>query len=459
MNANKLEASRLPKQSFAPKNILNKAIEQVKNPKNFNSYNNKKTTVNRSISLKDSVPLNLKSIITNSNSVSNLNVIAETINENETFLGNDSQSTLSNRSSLDDMNEDYGNSNKYDNGGYKSEMNYSEARTYRMMNNKFSETYKEIIKGLLTEKLLAYQMQYQSYLPDGQVLVDDEVESLNNYKQHQIEKKNQRRQKNLSISINNNNSNNNVTNVRRGSNSFSAGIKPAIKLNRVATAYEKKNPRSPADQLNVSTRFKEFIDSNTNNNVVNFSMQKRPSLFSAPQSTVEEHTLQDSLFKKSFSKANSNFSFKSPSNTASYVNTNNSRRSILSSMSSQSNKSKLKSSESNISSSNKSDSNSTIRLADLMFDGYVSKKEVAIVLEQDPNVYTETRNNKIEQEPDYLTPSFKIQKFDIKNAKELDQAKLEIYKRYAFIDDPNVRAKSAINFSPSSKISTSFKRI
>ena len=63
MNANKLEASKLPKQTLAPKNILSKAIEQVKNPKNFNSYNNKKATVNRSISLKDSVPLNLKSYL------------------------------------------------------------------------------------------------------------------------------------------------------------------------------------------------------------------------------------------------------------------------------------------------------------------------------------------------------------------------------------------------------------
>ena len=460
MNANKLEASRVPKQSFAPKNILSKAIEQVKNAKNVNTFNNKKANINRSISLKDSSgPLNLKSIIVNSNSVSNLNVIAETVNENETL--NDSQSTLSNRSSLDDINEDYVTSNKYDNGGYKSEMNYNEVRTYRMMNNKFSETYKEIIKSLLTEKLLAYQMQYQSYLPEGQELTNDEVDSLSHYKQHHIEKRNQRRQKNLSLSINNNNNNNNnssnitnnVTSVRRGSNSFSGGIKPAIKLNRVATAYEKKNPKSPADP---STKFKAFFDSNTNN-VVNFANQKRPTLFSAPQSTVEEQQHQDSLFKKSLSKANSNLSYKSLCNSASYGN--NSRRSLLTSSSSHSNKSKLKSSESNFSSSNKADSNSVIRLADLMFDGYLSKKEVAIVLEQDPSVYAQTRSNKIEHEPDYLTPAFKIQKFDIKNAKELDQAKQEIYKRYAFIEDPNIRAKSSLNFTPSSKISTSFKRI
>ena len=275
MNANKLEASRVSKQTFAPnKNILSKAIENVKNAKNVNSYNNsnRKASVNRSISLKEGGALNLKSIIANSNSVSNLNVINEIANENETFLGNDSQSTLSNRSSLDDINEDYVTSNKY--GGYKSEMNnYNEARTYRMMNNKFSETYKEIITSLLAEKLLAYQMQYQSYLPDGQPLDNDDVDSLNNFKQHLNERRNQRRQKNLSISINNNNisnnnnSNNNSSNanLRRGSNSFSGGIKPAIKLNRVATAYEKKIPKSPADSLNASTKFKPFVDSNNSN--------------------------------------------------------------------------------------------------------------------------------------------------------------------------------------------------
>lgn len=311
---------------------------------------------------------------------------------------------------------------------------------------------------MLTEKLLDYQQQYQSYLPEGHNLSNDDLESLNNYKLHQIEKMNQRKQKSFSM----------ASNVRRGSNSFSGGIKPAIKLNRGATAYEKKNPKSPADtNPQGNAKYKFFPDQanpTSSTNVVNFATQKRPSTFSNMSSAIDENFhlhIQDNFFKKSLSKTNSNLSYKSlsnsnsNSNSASYPNANNPRsKSFLSSASSQSYKSK-----SSLSQQPNSENSPSIRLTDLVFDGYSAKKEI-IILEADPSVvYAETRNNKIEQEPDYVTPSFKIRKYDTKNPEELDMAKLDIYKRYAFIDNANIRAKSMLSIAPISKISTGFKRI
>ena len=147
----------MQKQTLAnkPKNLFIKAIEQVKISKN--AVNNKaKSIINRSNSLRDS-HANIKTLVDINNSISNLNVITESANENEIFLGNDSQSTLSNRTSIDDMNDDYTTSNKYDTGGggagggggYKSDTNFNEAKAYRMMNIKFSDTYKDIVSEII----------------------------------------------------------------------------------------------------------------------------------------------------------------------------------------------------------------------------------------------------------------------------------------------------------------------
>ena len=99
-----------------------------------------------------------------------------------------------------------------------------------------------------------------------------------------------------------------------------------------------------------------------------------------------------------------------------------------------------------------------------MFEGY-AKKEVPTFAPGDNDdqhagndIYAEPKSGKIVQEPDYVTPSFKIRKFNINNMKELDMAKQDIYRRYAFIDDANVRAKSALNIAPISRISTGYKR-
>ena len=155
MNAKKLEAPKILKQvSDLSRNMSKEPPRSLKtNVKN--AINIKRTSLSRSTSLKDT-HFNIKALVghNNTNSGSNLNAIAENGNENEIFLGNDSQSTLSNHTSIDEINDEY--SNKYDssggggggggigvgNSGYKSEMNYNEGKAYRMMNIKFSDTYK-----------------------------------------------------------------------------------------------------------------------------------------------------------------------------------------------------------------------------------------------------------------------------------------------------------------------------
>ena len=296
----------MQKQTFAPKNILIKAIEKVKsstlNANSNNQHDNKlkKATINRSMSLKDSnfkTPLSNSSNNNNNNNNNTNNSIHETpLVDNDLFISNDSQSTISNRTSLDELNEDYVTSIKSSepsnvHASNKYEMNYSETRSYRMMNYKFSDTYKDIITNLLTEKLINYAQQYHSYLPEGHTFSNDDVESLDKYKLRQLEKRNQLKKQKILPNMN-----------RRSSNSFNAGItgiKPAIKQARGVTAVEKQRPS---------------VVTTEGHNVVNFvtrQQQKRPSTYSISSAGYENnpenlpHSNQENLllFKKSPSKS------------------------------------------------------------------------------------------------------------------------------------------------------------
>ena len=382
-----------------------------------------------------------------------INTNDSSVNDNDVFSLNDSQSTTSNSTSLEDLNDDFMTNKSEFN---KFDPNYLEQRASRMMNIKFSDTYKEVISSLLKEKLLAYSQQYKSYLKNNKdecSVTKDEVESLSKVN---IEKKTPKLKK-VVTGIN-----------RRSSNAF---MKPAIKSSRTTagTASPTQNKKvfsfSSQSKLDETSEDKKTARNRIVLNAINNvyfanSQNKRPSIISTEEST---HYHENGSFKRLATnvKAISSFANSVRSQTSGNLNsrTNSITPHKFESSSNQSFKTKTKSSASSF----KSENSTLIRLTDLVFEGY-SKRDLELINKQseseDQNFMTHSERS-FTIEPDYISPSFKIVRYDRNNPKELELAKQDIFKRYAFIEDPNIRAKSVLplNFVVPSKISSSFNRL
>jgi hypothetical protein len=246
-------------------------------------------------------------------------------------------------------------------------------------------------------------------------------------------------------------------------------MKPAIKSSRTGTASPTQNKKvfsfSSQSKIDDSGEDKKTARNRIVLNAINNvyfanSQNKRPSIISTEEST---HYQENSSFKKMASNVKSMSSFANSVRSQASANLNSRTNSTtphkFESASNQSFKTKTKSSASSF----KSENSTLIRLTDLVFEGY-SKRDLELMNKQseseDQNFMTQSEKSFI-IEPDYVSPSFKIVRYDRNNPKELELAKQDIFKRYSFIEDPNIRSKSVLplNFVVPSKISSSLNRL
>lgn len=90
------------------------------------------------------------------------------------------------------------------------------------------------------------------------------------------------------------------------------------------------------------------------------------------------------------------------------------------------------------------------RITDLIFKGY--NVEDKNVLENDLNYLSLQKKN------GFVTPSFMVRRFDLSEPKQLELAKEDIYKRYSFIDDKNVRLSTHFKYNVAKKVSQQIEK-
>lgn len=274
-------------------------------------------------------------------------------------------------------------------------------------NIKHSEIYKEVVNSLLNEKLITYSKQYDLFMNNtndlDKSLSNDEIGSLNE-----------------------NNTNNQIRFEKRNT-------------------FMMKNKKLLSNANLVKSALKPIRLANT-------AGSSRSSL---NQDYTEIIKLES---KKSRPNTSTNFA---RSNSSCF-----NRANMSSSCSINSNLKSLKSVESN------PNLLPRVRLTDLVFEGYQisitdSKKKkmsLNVDLSDDNDEEDEDYDDLFQDEEDskdltnenvnYLTPSFKIKRYNTNDLRQLELAKQDIYKRYAFINDSNMRARSTlpINLTVKSKL-------
>ncbi len=273
----------------------------------------------------------------------------------------------------------------------------------KQMNEKFSDTYREVIKSLLNDKLISLkssQKTRSTYVQRPETPSDenqDALESLNNFKNVISEKHNKiYSQINLTSSIKNN------------SHSI--------------------NSRTFNKQAAKSGNRNVLIDLAKDNSVVKI----------VEASSSEETKKIDNMANRAFTTSDLKRKLMNSyggSNSASVYGLHQRPFSSVSSGS------KSKSS----SASNSKRQNPTFRLTDYVFNGYERLNEPDEENEFNNHLRDETfnstqqSNKKQTTQEEFLTPSYKIKKFDLSKMNEREMAKKDIYKRYSFMSDASIR--------------------
>jgi len=271
----------------------------------------------------------------------------------------------------------------------------------KQMNEKFSDTYREVIKSLLHDKLISLKSAQKTrgiHVRRPETPSDenqDALESLNNFKNVFSEKQNKHHsQINLTSSIKN-------TSHSINSRTFSVSKQPTKSYNRnVSIDLAKENSVVKIVEAPSSEQTKK-IDNLTNRALTTSDLKRK--------------------LMNTYGGSNSALVSQRPYSCVSSV-------------------SKSKSSSASIIKPIPS-----FRLTDYVFNGYErfdeqeEEHDSNNQLKEETFKVTQQANKKQTNQEEFVTPSYKIKKFDLSKMNELEMAKRDIYKRYSFMSDASIR--------------------